>query len=82
MQPTALAHAIQNLNESVRSGAARALGRIEPAVEPAVPALIDMIKASTPSSTNEIGVALQALTSIDPETAVAIIEAHRVALRL
>jgi HEAT repeat protein len=69
-----LTGALQHPKESVRTRVAEALGHIGPAAEPAVPDLLDMIKASSPSSTKEIGIALQALTRIDPEAAIAIIQ--------
>jgi HEAT repeat protein len=64
---------------NVPATAAYYLGRIGPAasgrpLSQPCPGLIDMIKAPSPNSTNEIGLALQALTRIDPETAVAIIQ--------
>jgi HEAT repeat protein len=72
----ALTNALEHPQESVRTRVADALGHIGPAAKPAVPALIDMIKTPSPSSTNEIGFAMQALTRIDPETAVTIIQAQ------
>lgn len=70
----ALINALQHPKESVRTRVAEALGHIGPAAKPAVPDLIEMIETSNSSSTDEIAAALKALTTIDPEAAIAIIQ--------